>query len=232
MFYFCLSLCICSIVFFTCYLIFSFVNFKAHEHKDYRIQNMFPYELNFDGTFKSNAIGNICLIVACALGASSLAFIETLDQNGYLIFALISGILSMVGAILMCFIPLRFLKEHIFFDVIAFIFSLMFSLSLFLYCFFEIYEAPAGANFLSSKYILTIVCLIVSILTMLTSFIVIMNPKLTRWGNLKEEIKDDGTKTYIRPKWFVLAFSEWLILILIFINLVCALLINLAIFIK
>ena len=232
MFYFSLSLCICSIIFFLCYLFFSFANFKTHEHKDYRIQNMFPYELNFGETFKSNIIGNICLIIACTLGASSLAFIEKLDQNGYLIFALISGVLSMVGAILMCFVPLRFLKEHMFFDVVAFIFSLMFSLSLFLYCFFEVYEAPSGVNFLSFKYILIIVSLIISVLTMLTSFIVIMNPKLTRWGNLKEEIKEDGTKVYIRPKWFVLAFSEWLILILIFVNLACALLVNLSIFIK
>lgn len=39
----------------------------------------------------------------------------------------------------------------------------------------------------------------------------VINPKLKRWDRMDNVANPDGTSSFIRPKWFVLAYSEWAI---------------------
>lgn len=44
------------------------------------------------------------------------------------------------------------------------------------------------------------------------SFLLLINPRLSHWGELRSEMDENGDITTFRPKPFVLAFSEWLLI--------------------
>ena len=46
------------------------------------------------------------------------------------------------------------------------------------------------------------------------SFIILLNPRLKNWAKLEKVVDEDGASSLKRPKPFVLAFSEWLIIFL------------------
>ena len=54
-----------------------------------------------------------------------------------------------------------------------------------------------------------------SIATALFGFGLIMNPKLTFRLEMQKAVGEDGKETLIRPKFFVLAISEWFFMFLL-----------------
>jgi hypothetical protein len=64
-------------------------------------------------------------------------------------------------------------------------------------------------NFKENSYL---VLAIISIVICLGYFGVSMNPKLNAPLNYEEVKNEDGSVSYRRPKFFVLAFSEWLVI--------------------
>lgn len=56
------------------------------------------------------------------------------------------------------------------------------------------------------------------------AFLVLINPRLAHWGELKATVDQDGNVNTFRPKPFVLAFSEWLLIFLSFVSSFLALL--------
>ncbi len=52
------------------------------------------------------------------------------------------------------------------------------------------------------------------------AFIPLMNPKLSNYAKMDQVIEKDGSSHYERPKYFVMAFSEWLLFFLSEISLV------------
>lgn len=227
MFYFSLSLIICSIIFFIGYLVFSLLNYKAKTKEDYNFKNMFMYELNIDNNFKNNIFGNICLILSLFCGAVSLCFVERLSTNGYLILSVVGGIIAFIATGVMANLPLLYLKGHILSSTFSFIFTFANSIGILLYNAFWLYEAPVAYDKSSAIYIIHVICLILSIISSLAVFFLFMNPKLTSWGKLEEVRNTDGTKGYVRPKWFVLAFSEWMNTFVLYFNLLLIILVNL-----
>ena len=47
-----------------------------------------------------------------------------------------------------------------------------------------------------------------------------LNPRLTLNFKAEEKINDNGEKIYVRPKWVVFAFTEWMNIILFILNII------------
>ena len=43
--------------------------------------------------------------------------------------------------------------------------------------------------------------------------LIVMNPKFATWSKL-DKVENDGAITYVRPKRYVVAYSEWAIMII------------------
>ncbi len=64
---------------------------------------------------------------------------------------------------------------------------------------------------LETASILSLVFAIFSFIFAGLALLPLLNPKLTNYAKLDQVIEKDGTVSYQRPKYFVMAFSEWLL---------------------
>lgn len=208
---FSLSLMLAGFVFFGAFLISSILNYKSRFNLPYSLRNTFPYELNYRGKFKDNISGNVSLIISTLCLATFFAVFMKHYNNGFYIATLISGALISIASLLLVFVPLTLLKFHLALDLIMFVFTMFANGILATGVFFSYYETP-NILFLISGIIASIFTVII--------FILIMNPKLSRWANLAPEPNKDGSVSYKRPKYFVLAFSEWTLIILTYLTMI------------
>ena len=192
---------IAEIIFFSAFIIFSRLNYKKRFSNTYDHRNMFPYELNYESNFSDNMLGNICFLffVASHLGLSVVSMSSILNDR--LIFNLITTILLTVATLLVVFVPLKLLKTHLVCStfIIGAAFLSFASIGYTLLTFYGVF----------GKKIEFLVFAIISLLFAVFYFLVIMNPKLTSWAKV-EKVEQDGKTIYQRPKYFTLAFSEWL----------------------
>jgi hypothetical protein len=65
--------------------------------------------------------------------------------------------------------------------------------------------------------VLLALAIILFILALFAAFL-LLNPGLKKWDKMDKVAKADGTISYVRPKRFVLAYSEWA---LYFANVAC-----------
>lgn len=204
-----LGLMLGGILLFVAFIYFSFVNYQKRFNLKYSMRNVFPYELNYKGRFKDNLAGNICLTLSsiCLLVFFS-TFLKHYD-NGFFLASMISGIIFSLATLLIFFIPFELLKFHIILDLALFMGALCVNGTLATGAFFQIYE-------LFNVYSL-IAAIITSILTVFV-FILIMNPKLSHWADLSPEKNKDGTMSFKRPKYFVLAYSEWALVLVAYLT--------------
>ena len=59
---------ILATVFFGTFVFVSANNYKKRFEVDYNMKNMFPYEFNYQGTFKDNFVGNLALLFTSVTG--------------------------------------------------------------------------------------------------------------------------------------------------------------------
>ena len=191
-----------SLLFFFAYLFLSQANYKQRFKQKYDIRNYFPYELNYESKFVDNILGNVALVLcaAFALGLFSCSLVYKLN-NGLLLISLISAVLYTILFVLINFIPLKLLKTHMVFSVLLFVTSFVTPSAIGLTAFRVFQETKSG---------IAIAIFIVCIVVALFNFGLVMNPKLTL--NIKMEVATDekGNEYYMRPKFIVMAFSEWL----------------------
>ena len=192
-------------------LAFSMANFKRRHKMAYSIRNMFPFEFNYQGLFVDNLLGNMFLMVS---GLSLIVTFATFNgsrTDGYTIFILIASIISAVLISANYFINTKTLK--------------LWALSVVL-SYAMIFMLIAAIAILHLKYyqqthqVLNLVGLIYSIVLALAAFVLAMNPKLSFRIKAKEKPKtnpEEETK-YERPKWIPLAFSIWIVTILLYLS--------------
>lgn len=183
-----------------------------HRFKDkYDLRNHFPYELNYELRFKDNLIGNLILIASFLFGTIYLFTYSKLRFDGMLISIIASGTISAILIVFLFLTPLKHLRLHLLETIFLFASNFSFSSLIAIECY---------RQFKDLNNALVLIGLILSALMALIIFILIMNPRLSKWANLESKTNDDGSSTYIRPKYFVLAYSEWLIIFTYFINLI------------
>ena len=195
---------IIAAVSFTIFMVFSMLNYKKRYNVTYNLRNMFPYEFNYETTFKDNLIGNIFLVAtSVGLVLFYVSFFQSIGSYGLPIITMVAGIVASVMMPFISFVPIKMIRMHLFVDVLFFIMTFLTSAS------FGLIMLNEYQVFMQAK---SLVMAIVNFVFALGVFAILMNPKLTHWGDLEEVENSDGTKYYKRPKYFVLAFSEWLIM--------------------
>ena len=193
-----------AIISFTIFMVFSFLNYKKRYSVTYNLKNMFPYELNYESSFKDNLIGNVFLLLSSAsLVLFFISFFQSMNNYGLTLMSLIAGVLASVMMPFVVFVPVKILKTHLFVDVLFFLTTFLTLGS------FGLVMVNEYQLFMQTK---SLVMAIIDLTFAFLVFLILMNPKLTHWGDLEEVTNSDGTKYYKRPKYFVLAFSEWLIM--------------------
>ena len=210
MFYTLLGLLVASIILFGSFVVVSIYNYRNRFKLEYHLRSHFPYELNYHGRYKDNLYGNIIYVVYF-LVVGAFIVLSTTYNNGYLIFALIAGVIALICVSAFVYVPVDFLRVHLLIVAIGFIFSLAFSVSVALASYF---------TYKDNNSVSMLISFIVSMINSAAYVILILNPKLSHWADMDHETKEDGTVTQVRPKFFVLAFSEWMMMILLIVNLI------------
>lgn len=190
-----------SVLFLIIFVLFSILNYKNRFKMNYDLRNHYPYELNYEMKFSDNLVGNLAI---CLFAASGIAFYTLFDSkytNGFLLFDLIAGSIYSLVLMSFAFISLnKHLKFHLLVVLIGVVLSFLipFSNAMTL---FNAYKSKEEVGALVLAIFNVTYCLII--------FFMMMNPRLSHWADLKEEKDKDGTIKYVRPKYFILAFIEW-----------------------
>ena len=145
---------------------------------------------------------------------AATSFFATFDRtyvNGFHIFAMIAGIACSILIFAVFMTSLVRLRLHIIFVVI----------------FFTLNFACAGSILISAwkmnqEYmsIQAIVCIVIGIIIVLAQFVTILNPRLTLNIKAEEQVNENGEKVMVRPKWVVIAFTEWFHIFLFIMNMI------------
>lgn len=202
---------IAAVILFISFVFASIINYKNRFKLEYHLRSHFPYELNYHGKYKDNIYGNLIYAIYFIAVVVFLIFFDTSHNDGYLIFALIAGAISLISITALIYIPIDQLRVHMITVALAFIFCTAFSFSIVLASYFKYKDGQS---------ISALISIILSSLITAFYVILILNPKLAHWADMDTEKKEDGTVVKVRPKWFVLAYSEWAMMILYLMSLV------------
>lgn len=195
------------------FLVASFWHYKNKYKITYHPRNMFPYELNYKSSFADNFYGNTALILTFfAFGFLLFTFDSDLG-NGFSIFIIISGIITFALFLVLTYVPLDYIRSH----CSLFVFYLVFSAGLPAAIALRAYTQN---QLLGNNSILCIIVFILAIVTLLVVVALALNPKLTLNMKMKEEIQKDGTIKYIRPNVLTMAFTEWMLFFLLFVDMI------------
>lgn len=192
-----------SILFYTAYFFLSSFNYKNRFKQAYDLRNHFPYEFNYESKFVDNILGNIALIFSIVFSISYFACSAVYkSNNGLLMFSLVSGVIFSILVLVMNFIPLKYMRTHMIFSVLLFVASFFLPSSIALTSFKEYQD---------SKAVVALVMFIVIAVIAICNFVLVMNPKLT--FNIKMQVAkdDEGNEHYVRPKFIMMAMSEWIV---------------------
>ena len=202
-----IGLAAASIILFITYFLLSTFNYKKRFENKYDVKCFFPYELNYESKLADNLLGNIALILSMftsmGLFALGLAYFQT---NGYLIAALIAGIIYSILVLGIHFTPLKLLKFHFVVMIILFLAAFFTTMALGLTS-FNVYQ--------NTKNVFALVLMIISFLVGLVMLVFVMNPKLSFNIKMKVAVDEQGNEKYIRPKFILVAFTEWLMVLLL-----------------
>lgn len=193
-----------NVVMIVIFILLSIVNYKNRFKMKYDLRNHYPYELNYESKFSDNLLGNIALIVSAACDITFYTLFNNQFNNGFMIFDLIAGCIYSVLLASLAFIPLKNLKTHLAIVLFAVVLAFLIPFS---------NGIASSAAFKDTKETASLILTIVNAVYCVFIFILMMNPKLSRWAELKEIKNPDGTTSYVRPKIFILAFIEWALII-------------------
>lgn len=199
-----------SIILFLGYFLFSSMNYKKRFKDKYDARNHFPYEFNYESRLTDNIFGNIALLLSMTFSVGLFALgLSYFKTNGYMLIAVIIGVLYSILVIVINFIPLKTIKTHLAFAVILFVLAFIAPATNGLTA-FNIYQ--------QTKLTYPFVVMIISFVVALFMFALVMNPKLSL--NIKMNVATDekGNEYYVRPKYIAIAFTEWMMCFAILVN--------------
>lgn len=182
--------------------------------KDFSLLNNFPFEFlkinsGIAYTYK------ILMFILTGLAFSPLFVITPLIAEfgdlGFLsiLITCVFGLTAIANCLLF-FFDARFTKSHMVLVTVAM--SLTF-LSNTLATLLSILVYKTYLD-MSDSHPISLVLAIVSGLIAIGTLALILNPKLNNWAKLKIETSPNGEKIVTRPKVFILALSEWIIIFL------------------
>ncbi len=193
-------------------IIYQFVNKKKFSYF-----NTFPYEILDNVDQKLSLPYRIILLIYSGFAISPLILIFTSFSSwGNLIYLVtFIAILIFINALFylgIAFLPAKFIRQHTLLATLYFVFNILISALVSLLGFLLYF------TYNTSLPHLIFACF--SILLTIIGIIVILNPKLKEWAKLNKETNEKGETSIVRPKFFPLAYSEWLFYLISLFNVV------------
>ena len=192
-------------------MVVSSLLYKKRMNVKYNIKNMFPFEFTYKSKISENFYTYVFLTL---LVLSAIAFFATFDRtyrDGYNIFTMIGGILTSIALFAMFIIPLTNLRLHMIFSVIFYVLNF----------------ATAGSNTIhawkvNSLYssVVAIIAIVLGIIIAVSQLVLFLNPRMTLDFKAEKVEGENGEVTYVRPKWVVYAFTEWMHIFLFIFNII------------
>ena len=196
-----LGLALSSMVLFFLFMLVSMNAYKKRWDRKYDIRNTFPYELNYQQRFTDNIMPNAILTLAVATSIALYAFFDIKHLSGAIIVTLACGCIASIIIFFMFFLDIRFIRFHIVMFALLAISTFGCPASIAVIC-YQKYQTTLNVYY--------IVIAIISAVFALFAFALIMNPKLTFQLQMEKAQGVDGKEVLVRPKFFVLAISEWI----------------------
>ncbi len=181
---------------------------KKQDHVPFHYRNCFPYEAFVDKERSQDKLARVLqalvLIATLVPSVFSLsAFVNAKTDTNFNIynsFFLVLSLLAAVGFVLISIIPLKNPRIHL---ILYFVYLATMILK----------KTVGGVTLLqlSAQYVSEAAKIlgIVVLITLLVEIILLVNPKLKTWDKLERVTNEKGEEVLRRPKWFVLAYSEW-----------------------
>lgn len=198
-----------AITLFVMAFLLSRLNYERRFSSKFSLKNMFPFEFNYEGKFTDNFIPNVLLSLAFLVLIAFYGTFDGLHTDGIAIFVLISGIISSILGYVLFFVPFRHLKTHIALSTFMFVFSFMLTGSTFLLNMFYFRQYENAIN---------LVTMIFSGILALSVLLMVLNPKLSLRIEGREEKLPNGEVIMHRPKWIMIAVTEWVSIFAIILN--------------
>lgn len=205
---------ILTILFFGIFIVASRFSYSHRFNTPYSMKNMFPFEVNYEGTFAKNFYGNSAMVLMVFAAIFFFVFFDQKFENGFFITMMIVGIIGVICIGALSFVPMKLYRLHFVFAVLLFGVTLVLSSLIVIACF---------RNWQNYDYKSSFIAFLIGSITTLMVFILIMNPKLTKPIKGIEEKQEDGTVIMKRPKIIWLAYSEWLLFFIFLIDMVALL---------
>lgn len=191
-----------ALFFFIFGLLAAYILYQKKQGRKYSFLNEFPYELYQGIDQKYISIFYVIQMVQ-ALGFIVFGFYGFTDNKNYWgIILLTSWTLTALLMASLSFVKLRSMRGHI--TIVAFLFTLTLVNAIFL-----------GIYFYKTIYL--DVPLVFPIISFVLAAVVVglmINPLLKRWPYMDKIEQQDGQIIILRPKFFVLAYTEWLLILI------------------
>ncbi len=180
---------------------------KRQDRVPFHYRNCFPYEAFVDKEKRQDILARVLLTLVLLVSLipsvfSLSAFVNTrIDLNFtiYNVFFFILSVLAAVGFALISIIPLRQPRSHLII-YFAYIASLILKKTVGGLTLLQI-----GSGFSDATKIIGIIVLV----SLVIEIALLVNPKLKSWDKMERITNKKGEEVLARPKWFVLAYSEW-----------------------
>lgn len=191
------------------------INYLQEEKMKYSFLSMFPYELSSKSRGKFYIFYRICLYLYVAFSFTPILFLFLKYQHyqsltSFIIFLSVLFVIQAVIFLSLNIIEAKYIKTHALIATLYFAFSLLTSGGGAIFLINMFIKSPDG-------YLKELILGILLAIVALALLVIMLNPRLKKWPELEQVINEDGSQELKRPKLFILAFSEWLVVFLNFI---------------
>lgn len=206
------------VLFFGLFLLFGLLEYKDRNKKKYDFLSSFPFELG-QGEVKKSFLSRFFFTAYGVTYVASSFYILYLNPTLSFLNSLgiLLGIVSLfvfASMLALIYVPAYSFRLHLVSSVVFFAFSILADVLMGL-TYLNLYQAQLASNIYQNN--LAIISLVIMIINFVLAFfkgLILINPKLAHWTELDSSIGSDGVVTSSRPRPFVLAFSEWLVIFL------------------
>lgn len=204
------------IIFTLLYVLFGLFAQRKIAHTDYSFRQYFPFELTKDLPLQFKVtlyvLEGLSLLSSLLPAGYALSLTSNFGNNerSYLLVVELVSLLPALSFLFLSLINMYYPKQHL---SLYFVFGAG-----------EILKDGMLGYYFVNEYglvtnggVLLAIAIVLFALALLSVFL-LLNPALKKWDRMDKVAKADGSVSYVRPKRFVLAYSEW---ILYFANVAC-----------
>lgn len=187
------------------YIVSGIVSFKKNTGENYSFFKHFPHELSFKDDSNRKLYLAILTVNACMCALiliNAFPFIYNFKSfSGFLFVEFLFAAISSISFVVMNLIEAKFIKQH---TIIATLYMVS------TFAMLAITDAYCFLLYSMDKNTFHVTIGILSSFLTLIEILTIINPKLKDWAKLESTKNDSGEIEYKRPRFFPLAYSEWI----------------------